>query len=55
MKYFKTKNVHEQLKFLIEFYKYKNITWYVNFPFANQAGIIKRWLKLEIKQLYLKK
>ena len=53
MKYFKTKNVHEKLKLLIKFYRNKNIARYINLPFANQAGIIRR-LKLQIKQLYLK-
>ena len=53
MKYFKTKNVHEKLKLLIKFYKNKNTALYINLRFANQAGII-RWLKLQIKQLYLK-
>ena len=49
MKYFETKNVHEKLKLLIKFYKTKNSAWYVNLRFANQAGIIRRWLKLQIK------
>ena len=41
-------------KLLIKFYKNKNTAWCVDFRFANQAGIIRRWLKLQKKQLYLK-
>ena len=48
MKYFKTKNVHEKFQLLIKFYKNKNTAWYVNFRFSNQAGIIRKWLKLHI-------
>ena len=49
MKYFKTKNVHEKLQLLIKFYKNGNTAWYVNLSFANQAGITRRWLKLQMK------
>ena len=31
----------------LKLYKNKNIAWYVNLHFVNQAGIIKRWLKLQ--------
>ena len=51
MKYFNTKNVHEKLKRLIKFYKNINTAWYTNLVIANQSGIIRRWLKLQMKQL----
>ena len=56
MKYFKTINVHEELQLLVKFYMNKiNTAWFVNLRFTNQAGIIGRWLKLQMNELDLKK